>query len=73
MSDYKIEKNVPMPTSTTHYKYPWVKMEVGDAFVVDAVDVNKVRSASVQWSNTHDETFKLRKGFDGIYRCWRIK
>jgi hypothetical protein len=30
MSDFKIEKNVPMPKGRA--KYPWNEMEIGDSF-----------------------------------------
>ena len=64
MSEYKVEKNVPMPTGTKLTKYPWKEMEVGHSFVVD--DVPRVRSAVQRWNNTHKEKFVVRKGHDGI-------
>ena len=68
---YKIEKNVPMPTGTKLAKYPWIEMEVGHSFVVD--HVVRVRSAAQAHNNTHKEKFVVRKGHDGVFRCWRIE
>ena len=68
---YKIEKNVPMPTGMKLTKYPWKEMEVGDSFVVADDKVVRIRSATQAHNNTHEEKFVVRKGHDGIYRCWR--
>lgn len=42
MSDYKIEKNVPIPYIVRKYggKYPWEEMEIGDSFVIENPNLN---------------------------------
>ena len=45
-SEYKIEKNVPIPSSVRRLvKFPLVKLEVGDSFVVPLKEAQSLRSA----------------------------
>ena len=53
---YKIEKNVPMPTSRRLSRYPLRDLKVGDCFVVPISEVKMIRSAI---NRTHRVTKKV--------------
>ena len=52
---YKIEKNVPMPTSCRLSRYPLRDLKVGDSFAVPISEVKMIRSAI---NRTHRVTKK---------------
>ena len=39
--EYKIDKNIPIPTPVDYSMFPFEKMKVGDSFRVDLKDFNK--------------------------------
>ena len=69
--EFKIERGIPVPTSTRRAKYPWRAMSVGDSFFV----VGKLRSSmSAVVANTGRRTgwrFVTRAEGDGV-RVWRV-
>lgn len=67
MSQFKIEKGIPLPEKT---KYPFEDMEVGDSFFDDTSSEAKIRGAA-GLASQHGHKFKVTKTPDG-YRCWRI-
>ena len=79
MTEYKLEKNVPLPNDLEYMgakrKYPWLEMEVGDSFAIPEGRHESVRTASAAWVLRHPERdmrFSVRKLEDGTYRCWRV-
>lgn len=79
MSDYKIEKNVPMPNGTGKgwTKYPWHEMAVGDSFLIEKPTLTKLGFPRVYAgiSNVRyaPKKFTQRKQEDGSLRIWRIE
>ena len=75
MSDYEIEKDVPIPPRITRMpKYPFRKMEVGDSFVLPKDDVKNARSSAYQLHLRTGRKFVIRLNrTNGEYRCWRIE
>jgi hypothetical protein len=73
VSDYKIEKNVPIPKGYARTKYPFSKMEVGDSFVVEDVNYNRVRQAAYSYSFRNDIKLSVKRGLDGKFHCWRVE
>lgn len=67
-----ITEGVPMPKDERRTRYPFRKMKVGDSFLVNFNDWDKVRSASYQWGRRHKKTFTCRRTEEGI-RCWRTE
>lgn len=79
MTEYKLEKNVPMPLGSVDRgakrKYPWLEMEVGDSFAIPAGQHESVRTSASAWEARHPEDprmFTVRKTENGTYRCWRV-
>ena len=72
----KIEKGVPMPkkNSSGGYKYPFIKMEVGDSLFIPSTeaDIIKVRSAAFGFGRLNKMTFTTLS-VDGGCRVWRRK
>ena len=73
MSDYKIEKNVPIPQGYVSRKYPFKEMEVGDSFVVEEENYNRVRQAAYSYSHRHKIKLAVKRGLDGKFHCWRVE
>ncbi len=76
MSEYKIEKNVPLPTPS--HKYPFASMEVGDSFLVTDDPTNRVRSAAQAYKAYRGRRqevirFKTKTMEDKSIRVWRIE
>lgn len=85
MSEFKIEKNVPVPVSYTknNLKYPFDQMEVGDSFFIPFKEgqsneekrkiTNAVSSSCFTYKRAkklNDITFATRMTKEGV-RCWR--
>lgn len=69
MSEYKIEKDVPIPPKNAGRgsKYPFPEMEVGDSILVEL----KQSSAATLTRAIPDMKFATRK-VEGGTRIWRI-
>ena len=77
MSDFKIDKDVPMPKTNgyAHPKYPWLEMEVGDSFVIEDKKDNGTLAyaASGQASKRFaPKRFTCRKVEPTTFRIWRV-
>lgn len=75
MTDYKIEKDVPIPTWITR-KYPLAEMQVGDSFLVptpSTQELRRIRAAACAFGKHNDRLYAVRKDpkKPGSYRCWR--
>jgi len=71
MSDYHIEKNVPMPTGRDRYgsKYNILKtMEHGDSFVVGSGFVANIRQAAKAWNIK----IVTRRENSNHHRIWKV-
>ena len=72
MTDFKIEKNVPLPEDRpAATKYPFGQMEVGDSFAVDPSQATRVRNAACYHARNHGAKFSILKNGEK-FRCWRI-
>ncbi len=71
MSDYAIEKGVPIPPRNPSRKgatkYPFEKMEVGDSFFVPLM---REFSAASRWCKDHPDWKLLVRKVEGGYRVW---
>lgn len=83
MSDYKIEKNIPIPPEEAEdktEKYPFDGMEVGDSFLVECepsmrkVYRSTLEVAALDWAIRRESKakFTARDAFKGV-RVWRVK
>ncbi len=73
-SEFKIEKNVPMPPRQVRaMDERFESMDVGDSFAITAARIGPVKSAvySFHKKNT-GRRFALRKVED-LFRCWRTE
>lgn len=70
--NFKIDKNIPMPTRR-YSKYPFNEMEVGDSFFVEGKS-NALLSIAKYFAKSQklDWKFTVRKEVNGT-RIWRIK
>lgn len=70
MSEYVIEKDVPVPEVRrgAQRKYPFPDMEVGDSICVGE---RRAAYAAHEWGRKHGKKFAQRKNGDGL-RIWRI-
>jgi hypothetical protein len=66
---YKIEKNVPIPTSNGRgqRKYPFSELEIGDSVVIPS----KSRSAAYSWAHLHSRRFVCKPVDADTIRVWR--
>lgn len=76
---YKIERNIPIPELRKELKYPLMKMEVGDSFIVPFNESKHVRGAVARVQRMTDKVFSFctrtihGKGKSGKHvRVWRI-
>lgn len=72
MSDYKIEKKVPIPNTTKRNNYPLGEMGIGDSFQLGGNELNQVRTAASWYGKRNGRKFAVRRYKDG-YRCWRVE
>lgn len=71
--EIKIEKNVPIPSSTG--SLPFDKLEVGDSFFLEGSKIQNIRTKSYQWKNNNGKKeyqFKSKVEGNGV-RTWRTK
>jgi hypothetical protein len=80
MEEFVIEKNIPVPAynPAKRRKYPFMYLEVGDSFFVEANgDKFKKIEATIRSSSGHYHKMSGRKfavkRVDGGLRCWRLK
>ena len=70
----KVESGIPIPT-TRKTKYPWLQMEIGDSFTVNASynnNAGKIRSAAAGAGRRYKRRFTIRTIDDGqTIRVWR--
>jgi len=66
MSHFKIEKNVPTPTSRN--RYPFAEMEIGDSILGKISMYNAAR----QHGRRYGRKFASRKQTNGDIRIWRV-
>lgn len=77
MTDFDIEKDVPMPEHDVYRKrkYPFMKLEVDESFFVEAEDslkvLNSMKSIVTYYQTNFDMRFVVKR-VDGGVRCWRI-
>lgn len=77
MSNYKVEKGVPLPSKSG---FPFGEMEIGDSFLIplNGVKVNvmqmKVNQSAKSFKNSFNQGFKVktRKTDEGL-RVFRIE
>jgi hypothetical protein len=72
MSEYKVDKRVPLPNSVKRNQYPFGEMEVGHSFMFDPAEYLKVASAGSYYGKRNNKKFSIRNLRDGTYRCWRV-
>lgn len=70
VTEYKIEKNIPIPASRS--KYPFNKMEIGESVFFEYVFGLKARSAADSYGRAHKKRFVSRKVESGL-RVWRVE
>ena len=71
MSDFTIEKNVPIPIQKRRCKYPWHELEIGDSFFVSEIKVISISSSANSYGTRTGKKFTIRS-VDGGCRVWRI-
>lgn len=74
MSQFKIEKSVPIPPRSRASKYPFEQMEKGDSFVIPAADNKSLTSArsSVYAAATKQKVKVATRVDDKGLRVWRV-
>ena len=74
-SVYIVEKGVEMPPVSKGggvFKYPFLKMDIGDSFAAPKTEAAKLRSASSLYSIKSGKRFTVRTLGD-VVRVWRQK
>ncbi len=74
MNTFSVESNIPLtpPQIGRRSVYPFGSMKVGDSFVADALNKNRVASAMSRDGERNNRKFTMRKQPDGTIRIWRI-
>lgn len=70
MSNYKIEKNIPVPDRGRRARYPFSQMEVGDSVLI--ADIDRSSQLASYWQHLRPKRFVSRK-VDGGIRVWRLE
>lgn len=73
--EYEIEKGIEMPK---YYKYPFDKMEIGDAFFIGSQDIvtdrRLVQAHASYFRKTKNKEFTISaRRATGRLRIWRIQ
>jgi hypothetical protein len=74
MSQYQIDKNIPMSLKNMRSKYPFAQMEVGDSFFVpsdDVKNINALRQSFYRYAHEHGRRF-VAQHESGGYRVFRV-
>ena len=73
-----VDTDVPIPSGSERYRYPFRTMEAGNSFFIAAdqmTDPHRLRSAASHYAKRKGWAFTIRKvkeaDVDG-YRCWRV-
>jgi len=80
MSDYVIEKDIPIPIDNLSKVWPFIQMKVGDSFIVKtskervaAISFIRMKKKRTKHKDFYSEIQIIsRKQEDGTYRIWRI-
>lgn len=73
MSEYKIEKGVPLTRKTKDSTYPFKDMRVGDSFAAPLSKRNSIAMSARYYADKNPGVkFKTRKQSDTEFRIWRI-
>lgn len=75
MSEFKIEKNVPLPVTKVRTKFRILyEMEKGDSFEFPSEYAVAVRSmvGSIHTRNP-DIKFSVQRTGESTFRCWRVE
>ena len=72
MSDYKIDKNIPIPYYEP-YELPLREMQVGDSIEFPEKQRTSIASRASFLRRVEGLQFAIRKTGDGTCRVWRIK
>ena len=75
MSEYKIEKNVPIaPILKRTIAFPLDEMEIGDSFLMPLIKRNNLTSAiSMRRRNKLPGVYKTRRTDQETIRVWRTE
>lgn len=76
MSEFKIEKGIPLPPSRRHSRYPFHEMEVNDSVFFPGVEQRTISGTAQSTGKSRGWRFATRKvvvdGVTGV-RIWRVK
>jgi TusA-related sulfurtransferase len=72
MTEYKIDKKIPIPETATRNNYPLREMKVGDSFEIPSDDMLRARSAASWYGKRNNAKYAIRK-YGSAYRCWRVE
>lgn len=70
---FKIESNVPMPTTPCQTRYPFAEMKIGDSILFSSAEGRLARVAAQNWGARNGMRFSSRKVSETSMRIWRIK
>jgi hypothetical protein len=72
VSNFVIEKGVPLPGRGRSPIYPFEQMEVGDSFAVPEDKRHVVGPAAAWFGKRHGRKYSVRKTTGG-FRVWRVE
>lgn len=71
--EFKIQKNVPIPSKAKKSKYPFEKMAIGESFVAP-VKPQGLYVAARKWAKDHEGKMRfVVRAENGGSRCWRVE
>ena len=83
IQEYKIEKNVPLPSGAGNQKYPWDRMKVGNSIVGPSYAT--LLNSAKTWAARHKKDWRFICRRDthlegngkemptGLFRIWRVE
>lgn len=73
MTDFPIEKSIPMPSQDNWKKYPLEEMDIGDSISISGLaEFLSARGAAYMYGKRNGLKFSTRQDGDGG-RIWRVE
>lgn len=77
MSEFVIDKNVPLPETKGRVgrksKYRFAEMQIGDSVAIAADDAKSATTCAYTYGSRNKKKFKIRREDDqGAIRIWRV-
>lgn len=74
MSEYQIDRDIVMPSTTRNHNFPFLELDVGESFYVGPekqITKAQLHGSASGYGKRNNKKFAVRKWENGL-RVWRI-